>query len=218
MAPTNRKDKKPKSAKPGFDEAALNKSIAKLDKTLATPNGTGQNDQNGKRKRKDTPAEAPKSKKRQTVAAESESKKGKGKAKRAGKSSSDSLLEEIKALGGNEDDLALIANIDSDAEGGEDELQEFGAEGGLDDALKNELAKFASSLGFQNVRKDDDVETEESEEEASEPEDEIKPLPLPPPTQDESRKGKNAGRLVSKHLVCWLDRWMWANHPFILDI
>lgn len=199
MAPANREDKKRQPAQPSFNETTLNKSIAKLDKALVKPKGS---EQNGKRKRQDGPAAAPKpNKKRQTDASGPGPAKGKGEGKgsRPEKISSSRLLEEIKALGGDEDDLALIENIDSDADGGDEELQELGTDAALDASLKNELAKFASSLGFENVPKDD-PETE-SEEEAPESEDEVEALPPPPPPpKEEPRKGKNMGKLVSTHL------------------
>lgn len=207
MAPTNRKDKKRQPVKPSSNETTLAKPVAKLDKAVVKPNGS---DHTGKRKRQDGPTATPKPKKRQTDASGSSAAKGKGKAKKSEKLSSSRLLEEIKALGGNEDDLALVANIDSDAEEEEEELQELGTDAALDDGLKNELAKFASSLGFENVPAED-AETE-SEEEPLESEDEVDELP-PPPKQEPS-KGKNSGKLVSKDLSfdCGRSGWMQANH------
>ncbi|KAI1133655.1 CBF-domain-containing protein [Nemania abortiva] len=76
------------------------------------------------------------------------------------------LLDEIKALGGDEDDYKLVGDIDSDDEavnnqtGGKD----------ADKLLRAELASFAAGLGFDQVEQDavseeSDVEDDQQDEE-----------------------------------------------------
>lgn len=61
------------------------------------------------------------------------------------------------ALGGDENDLELVGDIDS-----EDET--YGDQKVGDKALQDELAKFASGLGFEKVQPEEAVEEEEEEE------------------------------------------------------
>jgi ribosome biogenesis protein MAK21 len=60
------------------------------------------------------------------------------------------LLDEIKALGGDEDDYKLIENIDSD----DDTVNEPKVNKDADKALQAELARFAAGLGFDQVQPD----------------------------------------------------------------
>jgi ribosome biogenesis protein MAK21 len=210
MAPPKRKPQKQRSSSRTFDESALNKSIARLDKELAIPGGSPNI---GKRKRRDGPehgpAGAPKFKKRNTDAPKFSTNGSGLKKQRSKGTGSSALLDEIKALGGDEDDLDLVANVDSDAEEEDDEIKELGTEAHLDDAFKNELAKFASSLGFQSLPQAADTETEESEGDDSglddeeqveeEDEEEEEEAISPPSPQEETRKTK-PGKLVSKAL------------------
>ncbi|KAI1810589.1 CBF-domain-containing protein [Poronia punctata] len=71
----------------------------------------------------------------------------------------DVLLEEIKALGGDEDDYKLIGEIDSDDEAVNDQ----NASKKADKALSAELAKFAAGLGFDQVKPESASEASASE-------------------------------------------------------
>ncbi|KAI0484742.1 CBF-domain-containing protein [Xylariaceae sp. FL0804] len=61
---------------------------------------------------------------------------------------SNNLLDEIKALGGDEEDYKLIGDIDSEDES----LDAPKGKGGADKGLQAELAKFAAGLGFEKVK------------------------------------------------------------------
>ena len=140
-------------------------------------------------------------------------KGGKGK-KGAVKLTRSELLDEIRALGGDEEDLDLVTGIDSDVEDGAPKSKP--AEAQVDDSFKNELAKFASGLGFENLPQEDDAATddeiapqeanrEEEEEEAegdeAQNEEEEEEIDEPEPVEEEPVKGKKAGKLVSKRRV-----------------
>lgn len=172
-----------------FDDNALSKLTEKIDQKLSESKKapkkkqsqqnlkSPQNKQDKpdlKRKRQDDKAE-PAAKKRNDqpkkdfkdkIANKKNSKSNKKGPKPAqngaenGASSSNTLLDEIRALGGDEKDLDLIGDVDSDDEniGG----------GGLDKALQAELAKFASGLGFEKVQPEEADEEEEEEVEEAE--------------------------------------------------
>jgi ribosome biogenesis protein MAK21 len=209
-----------------FDEGALASLTAKIENKLggqadtvyskkeAMPN----HDQGaGKRKRQDGPApdgaKGPKAKKRHTDDAEKPAKPAKQT-----KTSSATLLEEIRALGGDEDDLELVANLDSDAEEGGSMPKPKDSDD-VDDAFKSELAKFAASLGLENLRPEDEGEEEEEEEEEApeedeeadddeevpelaeeeeEEEEEPEPVQPAPTTREERKRDRLNGNLVSK--------------------
>lgn len=78
--------------------------------------------------------------------------------KRRKKDQSFNLLDEIKALGGDESDLKLIEDVASESE------QEGGSEQG-DQALQKELTIFAKGLGFENFTSDAQASEEEEEDE-----------------------------------------------------
>ncbi|KAJ2977197.1 hypothetical protein NUW58_g7883 [Xylaria curta] len=61
-----------------------------------------------------------------------------------------SLLDEIKALGGDEDDFKLVEDIDSDDEAVNNQADNKDA----DKLLRAELASFAAGLGFDQVEQD----------------------------------------------------------------
>lgn len=94
----------------------------------------------------------------------------KGNAKNSTTSDLEFLLNEIKALGGSEDDLKLVENVDSDEETGDLSAKENAP----DEKLRAELAQFAAGLGFEKVAPEFvAAESEsESESESEEPEDE----------------------------------------------
>ncbi|KAI0206432.1 CBF-domain-containing protein [Astrocystis sublimbata] len=60
------------------------------------------------------------------------------------------LLDEIKALGGDEDDYKLVGDIDSD----DDAVNEQAGRKDADRKLRDELASFAAGLGFDQVQPD----------------------------------------------------------------
>ncbi len=212
------KQQKNKGPRTSFDETALANLTAKIGKNLDIPGDDGRS---GKRKRQDGGAGAPLPKKRQVETETSEPRKngrkgGKGK-KGAVKLTRSELLEEIRALGGDEEDLDLVTGIDSDVEDGAPKSKPTEAQ--VDDSFKNELAKFASGLGFQNLPQEDDAATddeiaqqeaneEEQEEEEEEEGDEVQDeeeeeeeIDEPEPVEEVPEKGKKAGKLVSKRRV-----------------
>ncbi|KAI1744053.1 CBF-domain-containing protein [Xylaria scruposa] len=67
------------------------------------------------------------------------------------------LLDEIKALGGDEDDFKLVGDIDSDDEAVNNQTGSRDA----DKLLRAELASFAAGLGFDQVQQD--IVSEESD-------------------------------------------------------
>ncbi|KAI2616550.1 CBF-domain-containing protein [Hypoxylon sp. NC1633] len=174
-----------------FDDAALSKLTAKIDSKLAeSKKNHGRNDQ-GKRKR-DQIADAvqpPPNKRKNTSNPKSKSKPNNDKTSAnsrprkptasSEKASSSTLLDEIRALGGDEEDLKLVEDVNSEDEGLTDEKSKKSA----DKDLRADLAKFAAGLGFDNVRpesgteeSDEDVndangnDEDEDEDEVSEPE------------------------------------------------
>ncbi|PHH63709.1 hypothetical protein CDD81_5581 [Ophiocordyceps australis] len=71
----------------------------------------------------------------------------------------EALLAEIKALGGDESDLKLINDVDSD-----DEVEAPDAKHKIDKRLKDELAALSKDLGFANARLDDDASQDEEQD------------------------------------------------------
>ncbi|KAK4180437.1 putative ribosome biogenesis protein [Triangularia setosa] len=155
MGTKRTKDKK-KAAKSTFDEAALAQLTSKIDKSLAG----SEHQETIKRKRQRDSDDAPSSKRRQTKPHEQQKQGGKSDKHAA-------LLDEILALGGDKEDLELVANLESDNEDRDaPKSKPAPANASLDDALRQELAKFASSLGFQKLRaEEEDPNTDESEPE-----------------------------------------------------
>ncbi|KAH8645483.1 CBF/Mak21 family-domain-containing protein [Xylariales sp. PMI_506] len=161
-----------------FDDAALASLTSKIDKKLSEKGKDKKKPQsqaspqakpNLKRKRQEDKTEQVTKKrndppKRETNGQHKKQNKHDKKASKPasnGAISSDVnvLLEEIKALGGDEKDLELVGDIES-----EDET--FGDASNttqLDKSFQAELAKFASALGFEKVQPE---ELEEEEEDA----------------------------------------------------
>lgn len=203
-----RTKEKKKAEKPTFDETALAQLTNRIDKSLGDT-GTQFPD---KRKRQRDSDDGPDSKRRQTRPSESKPQGGPRDGRKTKQTSV--LLDEILALGGDEDDLELVANLDSDNEGGAAPQPKTPSEAPLDKSLRDELAQFASSLGFSKVHEDEDPDTEDDNgddgemddtpsngaEEGSEAEDseveEEDEKAAPPP--QETRQGKQSGKLVSK--------------------
>lgn len=226
MAPRGKstKAKAPKT----FDDSALTQLTASIEKKLVgKPDWENKKPQHGgKRKRTDGPAtdnpnNEPLPKKRPTRKGPSDRIKGHQPQTKPAKTPASTLLEEIRALGGDENDLELIENVDSDAEDGDAPKQAKDAEVEVDDIFKNELAKFAASLGLEKLREEVEAESEaeaeedeveapeaEDEEEIEEDEEELEEEPQPParqerpePTAREERINEKYGKLVSKHLL-----------------
>ncbi|KAF4451036.1 hypothetical protein F53441_5935 [Fusarium austroafricanum] len=136
----------------GFDNNALDNLTSTIDKKL------------GKRKQPPTKAAGDQYQKRQRNSEGSSNEK-------SDKIDEKTLLEEIKALGGDESDLALIQDIDSDEEEYTQGPKDSKA---VDMSLKNELAAFSKQLGFEKVEMSEasDRDEEDGEGEADEDEDE----------------------------------------------
>lgn len=153
---------------PAFDEVALSKLTAKIETELSKPKpkeSSKHKDQRpSKRKRADNDLKDanPHPQKRQAQ----EPRHGPGKPKKAHKDKRAEMLEEIKALGGDEADLDLVAGIDSDVDDGQDAKPAKPAPADMDNAFKSELAKFAAGLGFENVRDQDGATDDEVDEAA----------------------------------------------------
>lgn len=146
MAKPTKKGKGPRSSSkgPNLDKNALENLTSTLDKKL------------GKRKQPPTKAAGDQHQKRQR---NTDNTAG---GKKSGKIDEKTLLEEIKALGGDESDLALIQGIDSD-----DEENVKGSKDSkpADKGLKDELAAFSKQLGFAEVEMSEASDDEEGEEE-----------------------------------------------------
>jgi ribosome biogenesis protein MAK21 len=81
------------------------------------------------------------------------------KYKASDSSTANVLLDEIKALGGDEDDYKLIEDIDSD----DDAINNQNGSKNADKILNAELAKFAAGLGFDQVKQDSASEESDAE-------------------------------------------------------
>ncbi|KAI1755635.1 CBF-domain-containing protein [Xylaria castorea] len=77
------------------------------------------------------------------------------------------LLDEIKALGGNDEDFKLVGDIDSDDEAVNNQTGSRDA----DKLLRAELASFAAGLGFDQVQQD--LGSEESDAEGDQGDEEV---------------------------------------------
>ncbi|KAK3906819.1 ribosome biogenesis protein MAK21 [Staphylotrichum tortipilum] len=155
MGPRKTKVKSREAGKPGFDETALAQLTSKIDKSL----GDSDQQHHTKRKRPRDNDDGHASKRHQARPSERGSRREpiRGPNNRQ----LPNLLDEILALGGNEDDLELVADIDSGDEGGGAPRQKVSSEIGIDKSLKDELALFASSLGLNKFRTHEDPETDE---------------------------------------------------------
>ncbi|KAI1375579.1 CBF-domain-containing protein [Hypoxylon crocopeplum] len=180
-----------------FDDTALSKLTAKIEGKLSeSKKSQGKKDQ-GKRKRDQTAdsVQQPPNKKKNTAKLNgNKNNNAKPKSQEptasAGKANSKTLLDEIKALGGDEEDLKLVGDVDSEDE----ELSNEKSKKNADKGLQAELAKFAAGLGFDNVRPEsgaedsddnmeevdvideDEAQNEDDDESASEPDAAEKPM------------------------------------------
>lgn len=142
--------KKGKGAQPSngtsvFDEDALARLTSKLDKTL------GANDH--KRKKPPTNGSNRQKSKRQRGPEAKPPREG----SRDKQDDQAGLMAEIRALGGDEQDLELINQVDSDEEGYAEK-----SPNPADKKLKKELASLSKELGFAGLKPED--ATDEGEE------------------------------------------------------
>ncbi|KAK2938069.1 CCAAT-binding factor [Fusarium oxysporum f. sp. vasinfectum] len=167
------KGKGPRSSSkgPNFDNSALDNLTSTIDKKL------------GKRKQPPTKANSDQHQKRQR---NSEGTSG----EKSGKIDEKTLLEEIKALGGDESDLALIQDIDSDDEEYTQGPKDSRA---VDKSLKDDLAAFSKQLGF----------TEAFEPRADWHDSELRKLPAP--TTDEPTPPRAALDALKQHAQALLE-------------
>lgn len=154
----------PKPAAPAFDEAALSKLTAKIETGLSQSkpkqSSKHQDQRPTKRKRADSDPKDANPHPQKKLAQEPRHRPGKpGK---ASKDKTAEMLQEIKALGGDEADLDLVAGIDSDAD--DDAKPAKSAPADMDNVFKTELAKFAAGLGFEDVRDQDGATDDEGDD------------------------------------------------------
>ncbi|KAL2269906.1 hypothetical protein VTJ83DRAFT_2090 [Remersonia thermophila] len=142
-----------KPSKPLLDEDALAQLTSRIDKSLADSEGQRP----AKRKRPSESKDDHESKRRQTQTsgenATVHSRSDKKDARAV-------LLDEILALGGSEEDLELVANVDSGDEGTENPRPKASPEATVDKSLRDELSQLVQSLGFGNLRHNQDFEVE----------------------------------------------------------
>ncbi|KAK3301193.1 CBF/Mak21 family-domain-containing protein [Chaetomium fimeti] len=209
MGAKRTKDKK-KVEKPSFDKTALAQLTSQIDKSLAD----SEKERPPKRKRQREADEGHEPKKRQTRPSDSKPQGDLGSGKK--NKQTNALLDEILALGGNEDDLELVANVDSGDEGGEAPRPKVSSEPVVDRSLRDELAQFASSLGFSKFQETEDPATDEEseaseesdaaeEEASSESEEEVveKEISKPVAQPQEVRQGKQSGKLIFEPRSDW---------------
>ena len=188
------KERKKKADKPSFDEAALAQLTSKLDKSL----GDSEKQRPPKRKRQRENDDENEPKRHQTRPSERGPQRELGGGRKS--KQAPNLLDEILALGGNEEDLELVANVDSGDEGGDAPRSKVTSETIVDKSLKDELAQFASSLGLNNFHEHDDPETDDEVDGAEEDIEALEEEKPTVPAPQEVRQGKKSGKLVSKQL------------------
>ncbi|KAI1209480.1 CBF-domain-containing protein [Annulohypoxylon truncatum] len=150
-----------------FDDAALSQLTSKIESKLTESKQPHSKKGQGKRKLDESidSIQSPPKKKKNT--SEPKGRKNEKKPKKAQKpaaapkkAESSTLLDEIKALGGDEEDLKLVEDANSEDE----ELYNGKGKKNADKNLRAELAKFASGLGFDEVRPESESEAEEADE------------------------------------------------------
>ncbi|KAF9869432.1 CBF/Mak21 family protein [Colletotrichum karsti] len=173
------KDKRQSAGGNGPRQAQLNEQsltalTAKIDKNLGRNTKEDNSNKNKKRKHiSEGPSASPRQRKKQAQGREDSSKDvgeapSKTKGVKGGPLSRDALLEEIRALGGDEEDLDLIGDIDSD----QDDATEEKDTGAVDKKLQGELAAFAAQLGLQQYHEqvtadeDDQIDEDNEDDEA----------------------------------------------------
>jgi ribosome biogenesis protein MAK21 len=166
MAKPNQKGKGPKGPKSpkgrkSLDENGSSQLTSKVDQGLN--DSSTRKDQ--KRKKPPTTESVPQDRKRQRNS-------GNGPPKSTAKGDDiAALLEEIRALGGDEEDLKLIQDVDSS-----DDEAVKGGKAPADKRLKDELAALSKELGLAEYQPseasdDDEAAGEEDEDEIEEDED-----------------------------------------------
>ncbi|CAM1507331.1 Fc.00g069720.m01.CDS01 [Cosmosporella sp. VM-42] len=165
MAKPQKKGKGPRRSQDGrgLNENALNQITSKIDQSLTS------NDH--KRKKPPTAAAGNQHQKRQR------NSEG-ATAEKSSNDDNEALLEEIKALGGDESDFELIKDLDSD---NEDYVKD--SKKPVDKTLKDELAALSKELGLAEMEPseasdedegaDEDGEDEEDDEDDDEEEDAV---------------------------------------------
>ncbi|KAI1275260.1 CBF/Mak21 family-domain-containing protein [Xylaria sp. FL0933] len=108
--------------------------------------------------------------------------------KAARQDDADFLLDEIRALGGDEDDYKLIEDIDSDDEAVNNQIDGKNA----DKRLREELASFAAGLGFDQVVQD--AVSEESDAEADQDNGSASGDEIEDGAEDEGAQDEEAGK------------------------
>lgn len=177
------KGKKPAQPANSLSEDTLAQLTSRIDYNLAAKDN----------KRKNPPTE--------DSPAQSSSKKQKAALGKAlSKEDYETLLAEVKALGGDEQDMDLIGGVDDS----EDEYDQ-GASEPVDKKLKAELAALSKELGFAELQpeadeeepeadeQEDDEEGEDDDDESDESEDDREDEKIP-----ESRKMGNMVCIVPK--------------------
>lgn len=155
MAKPNKKGKGPRRSQEGraFDDSALDQLTSKIDQNLSS--------KDHKRKKPPTSATENQHQKRQRNSEKSFSEKN-------SKDDNEALMEEIRALGGDERDLELIMEVDSD-----DEDYTKDSKKPVEKSLKDEIAAFSKQLGLAEVEPSEaSDEEEDAEEEAEDSEEE----------------------------------------------
>ncbi|KAK0656010.1 CBF/Mak21 family-domain-containing protein [Cercophora newfieldiana] len=211
----NRTKQKKKAASTNFDQNALAQLTAKLDTALPSkPDSAPLAKRKRSREADDEPGADNGAKKRQArKGAKPQRDQGSGDEAQADDDDNDEsenlLLKEILALGGDEDDYNLVANVDSGDEGDQAPAPKAPSSNRLDLALQEELAKFASALGFQQHRPDDgdddiDVSGDDEEEPSRTPEKKPKVKEVEKLTAvAETRQAKSSGKLVFEPRADW---------------
>ncbi|KAG6008075.1 hypothetical protein E4U43_000222 [Claviceps pusilla] len=150
MAKPQKKGKGPRVQKErqSFDKNTLAQLTSKIDQNLSS--------HDHKRKNPPTDAGIQQEQKRRRQSDQIQPQKAKGQQK----VDQDVLLAEIKALGGDEQDLELINGVDSD-----DETAAEGSAGRIDKTLKDDLVALTKELGFSNLAPEVTVESEPEEDE-----------------------------------------------------
>ncbi|KAI8218925.1 Ribosome biogenesis protein NOC1 [Colletotrichum sp. SAR 10_86] len=140
-----------------LNEQSLTALTAKIDKNLGTKPNDGSKTTNKKRKHaSDGPSASPRQRKKLSPGSQ-EPRRAVSTNSKTSKSDSlsrEALLEEIRALGGDEEDLQLIGDVDSDQEdtnGAEDSSI------AVDSKLQGELAAFAAQLGLQQYHEQETI-------------------------------------------------------------
>ncbi|KAK4101774.1 CBF-domain-containing protein [Parathielavia hyrcaniae] len=210
---SKRAKEREKAEKHSFDKTALAQLTSKIDKSLAE----SEKERPPKRKRHRDHDDEHNSKRHQILpAVENSSSQPAGDGRKNKQAAT--LLDEILALGGDEHDLELVANVDSGDEGGGAPRPKAAPHLEVDKSLQDELAQFASSLGFSNFHQEhEDPETEEEVDAAGDAqggtadgdtkgdEEDV----APPPSAQEVRQGKQSGKPIFEPRPDW--------HGFFLE-